>query len=78
MKNKRSNKVLGTLEGVHSRIWHMGKGELRKHQESGSRIQRKNKHKSQKTEEARSSRRMRLQKEEVTRKVYSKNIVWMG
>jgi len=56
----------------------MGKGELRKHQESGSRIQRKNKHKSQKTEEARSSRRMRLQKEEVTRKVYSKNIVWMG
>ena len=60
-KSKRSNQVLSTVEGVHSRTWHMRKkGGLRKYKRDNSRLWRKNKYRSQKTVKNRNSRRTRL------------------
>jgi len=65
MKNKRSNKVLGVLEDVYSRIWYLEKDKrLIKYKRSSSKFQRNNKYRSQETREIGSSSRRRLQKRE--------------
>ena len=60
-KSKRSSKVLSTMEGVHSRAWHMGKrGELGKCERSSSWIWRKGKYRSKIIEKVKYDRKKRF------------------
>ena len=78
-ENKRSFQVFGMVEGVYSRVWYMEEEkELRKCEESSSWIWREDECRNKMTGEVRYDRGKKLHEKEVTRKVYSKDVIWMG
>ena len=67
------------IEEIHNRAEYIRKEEeLGKCKESSSRIQRKAEYRSKKIREVRNSREKKLWKERVIRKVYNKDVIWMG
>jgi len=77
-KHKRDSKVFGVLERVHNWTWHVGvRRGFRKCKRSGSKLWRKNEYRSPKIREIRESRRTRVQKGGVARKLHRKNVIWI-
>jgi len=67
------------MERVHCRRRYLGKkGRLEECRGSLGRIRREDECRSKETRKNRHGRRERFQKGRATRKVYSKNVVWMG
>ena len=77
MMNKRQKRILSTLEGIHDRIWYLErKRKLRKYQKSNRRIWEEVLIKHKESKSTRKGKK-NIKKERVTRKIYSKEIIWV-